>query len=84
MGSTYDFVVNMSEIGRFGSPILFCIFMDEKYDRHGKSRFCPVTFSGALAGTILSMQVDLSLSPVFISSLGMGQNNRAAVFCPVR
>ena len=30
VGSTYDFMVNMSEIGRFGSPILFCILMDER------------------------------------------------------
>ena len=30
MGSAYEFMVNMSEIGRFGSPILFCIFMDGK------------------------------------------------------
>ena len=43
--------------------------------------FCPVTFSGALEGTILFMQVDLSLSPVriFISSLGMEQNNSSRV-----
>ena len=30
VGSAYEFMVNMSEIGRFGSPILFCIFMDGK------------------------------------------------------
>ena len=28
VGSAYDFMVNMSEIGRFGSPIPFCTFMD--------------------------------------------------------
>ena len=28
VGSAYDFMVNMSEIGRFESSILFCIFMD--------------------------------------------------------
>ena len=30
VGSTYDFVVNMSEIGRFESSILFYTFMDGK------------------------------------------------------
>ena len=30
VGSTYEFMVNMSEIGRFESSILFYTFMDEK------------------------------------------------------
>ena len=30
VGSTYDFMVNMSEIGKFEGSILFCIFMDGK------------------------------------------------------
>ena len=38
VGSTYDFMVNMSEIGRFESLIPFCIFMDEK----GLEMFCKI------------------------------------------